>query len=357
MSLSKIDALVKEVKQTRKMDISRWKEFKIGGKDGLFECDTAKQILKVDDGDFPYITRSAFNNGITRFVKKVDNKINEGNCITIGAEGFYAFYQENPFMAGNKIYVLRHKKLNKNNGLFICSVLNSIVEKYSYNNARILERIKDEIHKLPMNKKGEPDWEYMENYIREYFLSYQKSNLIKFEKLYKEIQNETKINLGEWKEFNLCGHSGIFELKNSISKIHNKNINGEFGNIPYVTRTEINNGIAKYIPEQKVKINSGNCLTIGMDAITIFYQEKDFYTGDKIKILRNKNLNKTNSLFLITVISNKIKQNFSWGGKGLNFKELTKLTIKLPSKDNQPDWEYMEYYINKLFEKIEYALL
>ena len=165
MSLSKIDAFVKEVKQTKIINTAKWTEFKIGGKNGLFECDTAKQILKVDDGDFPYITRSGFNNGLTRFVKKVDNKINEGNCLTIGAEGFFAFYQEKQFMAGNKIYVLRHPKLNKYTGLFICAVLNSIVEKYSYNNARILERIRDEIHKLPVNKKGEPDWEYMESYI------------------------------------------------------------------------------------------------------------------------------------------------------------------------------------------------
>ena len=80
-------------------------------------------------------------------------------------------------MAGNKIYVLRHKKLNKYNGLFICAVLNSIVEKYSYNNARILERIREEVHKLPIDKKGEPDWEYMEDYTK---------------KLSKKIENTLK---------------------------------------------------------------------------------------------------------------------------------------------------------------------
>ena len=163
MSLSKIDAFVKDVKQTRNMDTSRWKGFKIGG---LFKCDTANQILKVDDGDFPYITRSGFNNGLTKLVKRVESKINKGNCLTIGAEGLYAFYQAEPFMAGNKIYVLRHEKLNKYNGLFICSILNSIVEKYSYNNARILKKIREEVHKLPVDKKGEPNWEYMEDYIK-----------------------------------------------------------------------------------------------------------------------------------------------------------------------------------------------
>ena len=167
MSSSKIDKFVNEIKQIEKININNWKEFKI--KD-LFECNTAKQLLKVEQGNFPYITRSGFNNGLTKFVKRVKDKVNEENCITIGAEGFFAFYQEEKFMAGNKIYVLRHKKLNKLNGLFICSVLNSIVNKYSYNNARILDKIRNEIHKFPVDDKGEPDWDFMEKYIKKMYI-------------------------------------------------------------------------------------------------------------------------------------------------------------------------------------------
>lgn len=174
INLDKLERLPSEIKNETKIDITKWKIFKIGE---LFECETAKQTLKVEDGNFPYIARSAFNNGLTKFVKEIKKKVNQENCITIGAEGFFAFYQEGQFMAGNKIYVLRHKKLNKYNGLFICSVLNSIVEKYSYNNARILDRIKNEIHKFPVDKNGEPDWLYMEDYIKK--LSYRIENALK----------------------------------------------------------------------------------------------------------------------------------------------------------------------------------
>ena len=164
MSLSKINSLVKEIKKVNRINTNGWKEFKIGG---LFDCDTAKQILKVEGGNFPQVNRSAFNNGITKYVKKIENKINKKNCITIGAEGFFAFYQEEDFMAGNKIYVIRHEKLNKLNGLFVCSVLNSIIPRYSYNNARILKKIKEESHKFPVDNDGEPDWKYMEEYVIE----------------------------------------------------------------------------------------------------------------------------------------------------------------------------------------------
>ena len=51
----------------------------------------------------------------------------------------------------------------------------------------------------------------------------------------------------------------------------------------------------------------------------------------------------------VDVIKNIIKQNFHWGGRGMNFKELNKLTIKLPvDDDNQLDWKYMENYIKNL---------
>ena len=62
--------------------------------------------------------------------------------------------------------LIRNKKLNKYNGLFICTVLNQDVYKYSYGRARILDKIKQEIIKLPVDKNGNPDWDYMEKYIK-----------------------------------------------------------------------------------------------------------------------------------------------------------------------------------------------
>lgn len=44
--------------------------------------------------------------------------------------------------------------------------LQTIVEKYSYNYGMFPELVKKEEIKLPVNKNGEPDWEYMENYMK-----------------------------------------------------------------------------------------------------------------------------------------------------------------------------------------------
>ena len=39
-------------------------------------------------------------------------------------------------------------------------------KNYSYSNARIPEKIRNELVSLPVTPAGEPDWQFMEDYIR-----------------------------------------------------------------------------------------------------------------------------------------------------------------------------------------------
>lgn len=146
-----------------KLQTNNWKEFYVGE---LFECETTLSIPSkhnLVEGKINYITRSAVDNGLSGTCGNVDH-LNKGNCITIGAEGFVAFWQSDDFVAGNKVYALRHPKLNETNALFICSILNALSDNYSFTNARVLDKIKAEKIKLPV-KDNVPDWAYMEEYI------------------------------------------------------------------------------------------------------------------------------------------------------------------------------------------------
>ena len=147
-----------------KIDISSWKEFTI--KD-VFQCSTTKAVKtdEITDGNVVYITRSALNNGCSGFIEEIPKKMEQGNCITIGAEGLYAFYQDSNFLPGVKVYTLRHEKLNQNIGMFICTLLNASVFKYSYCRARILEKIMEETLPLPVDSTGNPDWNFMNDFI------------------------------------------------------------------------------------------------------------------------------------------------------------------------------------------------
>lgn len=151
-------------KNAQELLISKWKQFKVKN---VFNCETTKalDINEFIEGNINYITRSAFDNGYSGKCGNVEY-ITKGNCITIGAEGKNAFYQNNDFVAGVKVYSLRNKMLNKYNALFITTLLNKKVELYSYGRARILEKIKEENINLPVTSDNQIDWNYMENYIK-----------------------------------------------------------------------------------------------------------------------------------------------------------------------------------------------
>lgn len=148
-----------------KIDITNWREFKVGD---LFVCETTNSIPSkwdLNDWALPYITRSAENNWLSWFCWNSE-KLNKWHCITIWAEWFTAFYQKDDFVAWNKVYTLRHNKLTKHNSFFIVSCLNTLSSNYSFNNARILDKIKEEHIKLPITSTWDPDREYMENYMK-----------------------------------------------------------------------------------------------------------------------------------------------------------------------------------------------
>ena len=151
-----------------KINTSTWKEFVVGD---IFDCQTTQAMISPKDGNYNYVSRSAFNNGVSRFVDLKDRngenfELNKGNCITIGAEGRIAFYQKDDFIAGVKVYTIRHTKLNEKIGLFLCSLLNVNATKYKYTEARILDKITQETIPLPTTPNNQPDWQFMEDYIK-----------------------------------------------------------------------------------------------------------------------------------------------------------------------------------------------
>lgn len=96
-----------------------------------------------------------------------------GNSIIIGDTTATIFYQEDDFATGDHIIVCRSKKLNKYNALFLKTILDKERYKYSYGRAFKMESLKNTNILLPailVNKYYEPDWEYMENFIKEYTL-------------------------------------------------------------------------------------------------------------------------------------------------------------------------------------------
>lgn len=164
------------------LNVDEWKEFKISS---VFKVTTTKMSIKDEllDGTIPFISRTAEHNGCDGYVDVKNDKLSKANCLTIGAEGIYCFYQPDDFATGNKIYTLRNRNLTKFSYLFIATILNKEDFKYSYGRARIKSKLEKEVIKLPIKHNTDgtpyidpdctyseegyvPDWQFMEDYIR-----------------------------------------------------------------------------------------------------------------------------------------------------------------------------------------------
>ena len=152
-----------------KIDTSNWGEFRIGD---YFKIEYGKFRPKklLGNGNFNYITTSGFNNGITDKIDKADHI---GNCITVASDGALmgsAFYQDKPFSTSNIVSTLTPFEtipLNKYNALFLCTLIFSKRGEFSWLGYKFsVNRVRNLKLKLPIDSTGNPDWQYMEDYMR-----------------------------------------------------------------------------------------------------------------------------------------------------------------------------------------------
>ena len=150
-----------------------WEEFKLTDLFNIEGSKTTKvSVLEtVGHGKYPYITTKSTNNGVEGYF---DTWTEEGNVLTIDSACVgTCFYQEENFTASDHVEKLVPKfEMNKYNALFLATVINQSNFRYCYGRGRCKTRLKTETIKLPANELGEPDYEFMEKYIKT--LSYSK---------------------------------------------------------------------------------------------------------------------------------------------------------------------------------------
>ena len=150
------------------VNISDWKEFVIGDLfTNIVKPDVlhSRQVIAFDNG-IPYVVRTKFNNGIKCRVQQTeDMKLSPGGVISFGAENATFFYQEKPFVSGRDIYYIDTQHLSASICKFLVACLQPIARKYSYNNGLFPDLLRKEIIKLPVCSNGQPDWDYMEQYM------------------------------------------------------------------------------------------------------------------------------------------------------------------------------------------------
>jgi len=157
-----------------RLEEREWLEFYL--KDIFNEIQRGKRLRKADHkkGKKPYVSSTALNNGIDGYVGNKDKVRFFSNCLTIANSGSVGacFYQPFEFVASDHVTQLKNDKFNPYIYKFLSSIVKRLGVKYSFNREMNDTRIKSEKIMLPVNENNEPDYDYMENYMKQ--LEYKK---------------------------------------------------------------------------------------------------------------------------------------------------------------------------------------
>lgn len=242
--------------------------------------------------------------------------------------------------------MLRNKKLNKFNGIFICSAIEKTSKsKASYGYLFNSNRLKNGILLLPIGAQGNPNWQFMEDYIKQEMkeqsqkvANYYENKLLKlgFEFLDLEV---------EWKEFWI---EEILSVKSGVRLTKSDQISGK---IPFIGASDSSNGITEFVGNTNKSLDK-NVLGVNYNGSVVenFYHSYECIFSDDVKRVKFKNEDcgdEYTYLFLKQVILQQ-KNKYQYGYK-FNAKRMNRQKIILPVDENgQPHWEYMSQFIQKL---------
>lgn len=119
----------------------------------------------------------------------------------------------------------------------------------------------------------------------------------------------------------------------------------------YITRTALNNGCELIVDSLNLgSIEQENAITIGDTTATCYYQDKKFVCGDHIVVIRASWLNKYTGQFIVTLLQRE-QYRYSYG-RAFLMEKIQDTKLILPAADDgNPDWQYMQKYIQRLNHK------
>lgn len=341
-----------------KLNDREWCVFLIGD---LFSVKRppARNKDNYEVGDIPFVASGSVNNGVMKCCKPLeDEKLDEAGCITVSPVDGSAFYQPYPFLgrggAGSSILMLYADNMNLYSGQFIAKMIsNTCACKYTYGHMGNKDGIKRERIMLPIDENNNPDYQFMEDYVkelmarkREQYLDYCKEQLKIFGGGYSLIPLADK----QWKSFFIVD---VFDTIQRGKRL--KTADHLVGEVPYVSSSALNNGIDNFVSNDKGVRKFSDCLSLANSGSvgSSFYEPFEFVASDHITHLKNEDFNKYHYLFLATMTS-RLSQKYNFN-REINDKRISREIILLPLNDKgEPDYEYMEKYSkNLLREKIQ----
>ena len=335
------------------IDMSNWKEFRIGD---YFEIFHGVRLTKSKrkEGDIPLLTAGYENQGVAEYISNPEMPRYK-NPITVDMFG-NCFYHDGIYTGDDNIYFFINDDISHHAKIFLSTMIMSVLQGH-YDYGRQFRQGDADTLKviLPTTLFDEPDWQYMESYMKK--VMEESEEYIRI--MGGHSVEKHPIDIGEWGEFHLYD---LFDIS-----MGNKMDRGKMsdGDIAFVGRTAKENGInarVAYVENHEkygtVEPYNAGCLTLALGGSigSCFYQKEPFYTSQNVAVLipRN-NENELALLFISSVISFSVLYGkYEAFIEELNKHIKTDFTIMLPvTPSGEPDWQYMEEYMKEIMEEQE----
>ena len=165
-----------EYKPIEDLKDKEWREFFLTDIFDIIQRGKRLTKAKQKKGFIPYVSSKALNNGIDNFILNKENVRIFDNCLTIANSGSVgaSFFHPYKFVASDHVTNLKNNNFNEYIYLFIVTITNRLSKKYNFNREINDKRISREKILLPVDKNNQPDYKYMEQYIKN--MEYKKIN-------------------------------------------------------------------------------------------------------------------------------------------------------------------------------------
>lgn len=161
-----------EHKDIPALDEKEWGHFLIP--DVFSNIQRGKRLKNADHvpGIIPYVSSTANNNGVDDYVKATAGTRSFSDCISLANSGSVgtAFYEPFEFVASDHVTSLKREGTSKFVYLFLATTIERQGSNFNFNREINDARIKKMQVMLPVTDGGRPDYEYMEQYVKNMML-------------------------------------------------------------------------------------------------------------------------------------------------------------------------------------------
>ncbi|MCI6312430.1 MAG: restriction endonuclease subunit S [Helicobacter sp.] len=363
-----------------------WREFKISEIFDRIEkgkCKNFNTETKTNNKGISFLSATINNNGTSEFVDS-NTLRQKGNCIMFINQGDggagYSVYKYEDFISTTSNSFGYAKWINKYTGLFVACILCRFKYKYSFGYGRTEQRLKNDKIMLPIDSKGNPNWQFMENYMKNIEQKYI-NNIVNYynkklandygggvatssysnhstrdrsifieDGLIKIAQENLKLENIKWKEFSF---DFVFkEIKRGKRLIKDNQFQGK---TPYVSSSALNNGVDNFINNSENIRKFSNCISLANSGSvgSAFFHSYEFVASDHVTQLIQPKFSKYVYLFLLPIIA-RLSEKYSFN-REINDKRINreKLLLPIDSKGN-PDYALIESYMKNIeYRKIQ----